>query len=380
MRYYMDIVTDAGAMFDVFDNTKAKFDIGTIVTWLGQLHIIKNFGQAICKLCRLYFVGALATLWGWTTPKAHQALFGAKNISKTVSFIREGLLPGLMLAIIQSYLDFLNKSGISSNAFSFLSYLESKCEDLPAYRLESKGEDLKLKKEEDSSFVNMVHLLKVLIAFDLLVSSVENNNMSGFDAARLFLLPLCVPMHCTVYVKAHIKEIIQLYHQVHANVREKRARFFSFNGLGHDEMMEIQNLIHKRHLADIAPSEKTVKEAALVTQVADLLRKHTAKLFGQKLRNHQSRTHVDHTPAQVKIAKHILRSKCLEWQGREFAVDFLGNRLKSDEFQLSHLMQEGTHWLRVYAKDYIEGRKFTVPQRKDIADFLKGQYEPKEKS
>jgi hypothetical protein len=350
IRYYMEVYSDAGAITDFDEMHDITSSFSNVVCWLGGWHIEKNFMEGIMKILKVHDMGGLIDIWGWTGPVAHRTLYACGTKRKTKSFLLDGLIPSMYNAMFYHYAVYMDEEGEDDVSIEgFESYIDD-------------GLD-----ETDETFSNYALILDMLMALKLLLLADVPNNMSMFDAGRMFLLPLNFSLNNSTYGPAHVKEVVQLYHRMKPEAREDHARFFTYGGKPYDERMEEHNQAQKRLMSDRAPTEKRVKITGLFVEKVNTLSKHLSAILNVKQRAYRARTHKDHEETVIKMTRYIVNSGILKKvPGRQGVCDFRGSHHVNSERTASAIMIYGIEQEQIYFGEYLKGNR-RIPWPEPIA-------------
>lgn len=223
VRYFIDVCCDAGVSLDALREWGPPYST-KVVAWLGTWHICKNFYQIAYEVLTPLNLIPFLEIWGRIGIRAQQAMIDVAHVRKSFDFLRDGIRLALLLAAMTSFLNSLSSTEDVSSATleDFFHYMESS-EDESGNR--------------DATFENYRFVLfDLLFKIDLLKNSMRTNDMAGFNAARIFLMPFCFALHHILYSKRHIQEVFQLYERIRLEVFIDRATFFSFSCKGFDEV------------------------------------------------------------------------------------------------------------------------------------------------
>lgn len=288
-RYYFESYTDLGAQAHFPEMKDPRNQLSNVICWLGGWHIEKNYMEGVMKILKVHDIGGLIDIWGWGGIVAHNCMYGVGSKRKTKCFLQVALIPSMFNALLYHY-----KS------------------TYPLAALQDINEYITNGKTVDTTFADYILLLEILIALDLLLTADVTNNMTMFDAGRIFLLPLNFALNNSSYGPAHVRELIQLYYQMKPEAREDHAKYFTFGGKHFDERMEEQNLAQKRIMSDRTPTEARIKSTGLFVGKCNELEKSLKECLHVKQRGYIPRTHKDCQEEVKKMTKYIVQCGILK--------------------------------------------------------------------
>lgn len=323
---YVDVHTDAGAAYTPDPTSDPRYL--SVVYWLGLWHALKNALQLVMKLVKLYNVSDLLKKWGWETEKSHNLMYSCSRCRKSNSFILDGLLPAMWHALlyefneVHKYTGFSKPDGTPLTVEDFVAFIRD-----PTYH--------------DATSNNFIELFNVLLVYKIMYDGGKCNNLSMYDCARIYLLPLMFTCNHRLYAPLHTNELVRLHHQVHPDVREHHAKYFTLNGKAWDERIEEQNGQQKVLMSNKAPTEFTVKETSLIVRSADFVRSNMEAQLNVKRRIGRERSHVSHEDQVQHLAMYLVSHGCFSNQGRSYISSFDASHSMKNDLSMANLFRHG---------------------------------------
>ena len=249
-RYFLEVHSDAGAMFR--PNDRASYLYG-IITYLGGFHVMSNTMDAVCKALDHQGMEDVASKHGYSSPGQLGYVMGNCKYDKTKTFlscvVRVAMGQSLINTIIKASNGKLSRESIQ-------------LEDCNAYLQNDEG---------DLNFRNVKNIFNVLNSLELMFASESTDDVSNgqagmdrYDAGRRFLLPFFYSCGSVTYGPETVLEMLMVYVQFKREFREYHRSSWIIDNKHHDRRMEEVNRGQKFHCGGGMMTKKVVEESTVL--------------------------------------------------------------------------------------------------------------------